>query len=132
MSNRPTSKAAEFEGLAGRATREGGCEVTVPFKPGDRIRLKANHAIEAVVDSLVVADRFCFWLDGSRVTHVTNRPDEWERVPQPMPTLEPGMVVQTSIGVYVIKDPSNIFWSWGGMPITRVGRVEWIWERDDA
>jgi hypothetical protein len=78
--------------------------MTAPFKstqsinqPGDRIRLKANHAIEA---ELLAAPT----------------------------TLEPGMVVETSTGVYVIQQPG----SWAGSPIIRVGRVEWIWERDDA
>ncbi len=103
--------------------------MTVPFKPGDRIRLKANHAIEAVVLKFE-DDGFWFTLSalcGSQLFsyHVAR---EWERVPQPMPTLEPGMVVQTSAGtgVSVVHQP----WSWAGKPITRVGRVEWIWERD--
>jgi hypothetical protein len=71
--------------------------MTAPFKstqsinqPGDRIRLKASHAIEAVVQR-VSGSEFWFKLAGASSLHAAHWPEDWERVPQLMPTLEPGM-----------------------------------------
>ena len=111
--------------------------MSVPFKHGDRIRLKANHAIEAEVVVFYDDGRFDFAFDVSRARHHTEYPEEWERVPQPMPKLEVGMVVEydgSRLGE--IRDAVNIAYRFGDPEqrshITRVGRVEWIWERDDA
>ena len=115
--------------------------MTVPFKHGDRIRLKANHAIEAVVFDTPThysPTGFYFKLTGSLMTNHTGCPDEWERVQQPMPKLEPGMVVEYDGSRLLgeMKDAVSIAYCFGSPEqrsrITRVGRVEWIWERDDA
>jgi hypothetical protein len=104
-----------------------------PFKAGDRVRLKGNHAIEAeVTGPLLTNGGFYMILDGSHTESYARDREEWERVRKPMPTLEPGMVVEwaawTKAKPFVLTEVDAH--SVNKANITRVGRVEWIWSKE--